>query len=666
MGNIKQVDISHLRSYMAEGAIVDYPDKYYFNDKDVARYCNKLTKIVIQSNAFVDGIEFIYDDDVSAGIHGNYSSETTAFTLEDDEYINSVSWQTANAGDYGGYSSTGVVNYIEFKTNKGSVFASSSFGRDWQGWKNRKSFSYTTEENEEIVGLAGYSGSHIEWLYSLTKIYFRDRAAQYSPNEKYYNDYYYIYHCQRLAKIKIYHGWVIDKIQFVYTNSNGELDETITEMHGNGQGELSEICLSETEYISAIVYQSANTDYYDERVMYYLEIMITDSATGEGQCFAFGNAPYWRLVEWSHKHTYKLEAMEGYEIFALAGLYRVYMGELETVYYRKLNTVSPKVKRAEQVFLSINEKENKNEKEILNQTNAYILFINCTRIYNPESKTTDPDEVITNVYKRWKTWKGQNTVRLNRLYKEGDIDVLTDNQVTNAVVQRAVLSGQYRYISIRAHGLQTSIIGIENLPMLSKSMIEKESAQYKKALKDTVFNLFCCNCAYREEGLAVTLVKNNAKACFGFSVPLAFFSNSFDFLVSFASYIDNAILIEGKNVNKTAEKMLSQFDDYIQRITKLFELKEDITNVLKTKMKESDGDVRKWLEKKTNAADKYMIYWYMQRNKVHFCGPGPDKAKKAKDNYGELCNDFGDFDCFLQNGTWIYIDNDKEEHDSEL
>ena len=402
MGNIKQVNITHLRSYTAEGANVDYPDKYYFNDKDIARYCNKVTKIVIQSYQFVDGIEFIYDGDVSAGIHGNYSGETNVFTLKEDEYIKSVSWQTANAENYGGYSLKGVVIYIEFKTNKGSVFASNSSDKDWDGWKNRKSFSYTvTEDGEEIVGLAGYSGSRTEWLYSLTKVYFRDRGAQYSPNEKYYNDYYSIYQCQRLAKIKVYHGWVIDKIQFIYTNSNGEIDETITEMHGDGYGGLTEICLNETEYISEITYKSANTNYYNERVMYYLEFAVTDSVTGEGQCFSFGNVPYWELNQWNHKHTYSLKVMDGYEVFALAGLYRTYMGELETVYYRKLNSVPSQVKKAALISLSADGKADK--KENLNQTDAYILFINCTRIYNPELKTTEQDDVISNVCKRWRT-----------------------------------------------------------------------------------------------------------------------------------------------------------------------------------------------------------------------------------------------------------------------
>ncbi|MDE6905757.1 MAG: hypothetical protein K2P76_12650 [Lachnospiraceae bacterium] len=196
--------------------------------------------------------------------------------------------------------------------------------------------------------------------------------------------------------------------------------------------------------------------------------------------------------------------------------------------------------------------------------------------------------------------------------------------------------------------------------MLSKFTIEKESAKYKEALKDTVINLFCCNCAYRKEGLAVTLVKNNAKACFGFSVPLAFSSSSLGFFVSFASYIDNAILIERETANNTAKQMLSQFDDYIQEIVRCYNLKKDITDVLKTKIKESDRDVDNWLKKKTSEdqKDKYMLYWYMERNKAHFCGPGPGKAKKAQDNYGELCNDFGDFDCSLRDGKWV--------HDSEL
>lgn len=286
------------------------------------------------------------------------------------------------------------------------------------------------------------------------------------------------------------------------------------------------------------------------------------------------------------------------------------------------------------------------------------MFINCTQIYDPKLRKPVPDPVITNVYKRWRTWKGQNTQRLNRLYKYGDIDILTENQATNEVVQRAFLSGQYRYISIRTHGFQTSLVGVESLPMLSKFTIEKESAKYKEALKDTVINLFCCNCAYRKEGLAVTLVKNNAKACFGFSVPLAFSSSSLGFFVSFASYIDNAILIERETANNTAKQMLSQFDDYIQEIVRCYNLKKDITDVLKTKIKESDRDVDNWLKKRTDEKDKYMLYWYMERNKAHFCGPGPGKAKKARDNYGELCNDFGDFDCSLRDGKWV--------HDSEL
>lgn len=651
MGNIKKVDVTHLKSYKAENANVDYPDEYYFSDKDIARYCNKVSKVIIRSVQFVDSVEFIYDDGVFGGIHGNYTGNVSEFTLGEDEYIVSVSWQTANADYYGGYSLKGVVNYIEFKTNKNAVFASSSMGKEAAGWKNRKSFSWEVGEGEEIVGLSGYAGSCKEWLYSLTKVYYRDRNVKYLPNEKYYNDYYATYQCRRLAKIKINHGWVIDKLQFVYTNSKGEVDENITEIHGDGRGDFTEICLEETEYISKIIYKSANTNYYEERVMYYLEFIIMDSVTGEGKCYPFGKVPDWELQEWHHKHTYTLEPEEGYEIFALAGLYRIYLGEIESVYYRKLNSVSPQIKRTAQSLLSDRKAEN------LNQSDAHILFIHCTRIYNPVSGTTECDEVITSVYKCWKSWKGQNSVRLGQKYNSKDIDILIDNQATNKVVKQALLSGQYRYISIKAHGEQNSIVGIESLPMLSKTMITvgDDAEKFKKALENTVINLFCCNCAYRKDGLAVTLVKNNARACFGFSIPLAFVSSNYDFLISFASYIDNAILIEGRSVNNAAEQMLKQFDSYLDDITKLFNLKKAITNTLNLKVKESETKVKEWLNANTKETEvkKYLIYWYMLRNKAHFCGPGPDKAKSAENNDGEICQDFGDFNYYLALGQWV-------------
>lgn len=43
----------------------------------------------------------------------------------------------------------------------------------------------------------------------------------------------------------------------------------------------------------------------------------------------------------------------------------------------------------------------------------------------------------------------------------------------------------------------------------------------------------------------------------------------------------------------------------------------------------------------------------MLRNKAHFCGPGPDKAKSAENNDGEICQDFGDFNYYLALGQWV-------------
>lgn len=638
MGNVIRHAINQLESYKVENAVTDYPEQLYFNDTSVARCCDKLTKIVIQSTAFVDGIEFIYDNNVSSGIHGNYSGHTREFTLQEDEYIISVSWQTA-CGDYGGSCLKGVVTHIEFGTNLGNVFVSES-GKKEENWSDIRSYSYTVDESgEEIFGLAGYSGSNTEWLYSLTKIYHRELNIEYSPNEKCYNDYYSIYNCRRLAKIKVYHGWVIDKLQFVYTNRNGELDETITEMHGEGGGSLTEIILSETEYISKLIYKSAITNYYEEKVMYYLELTVKDGTTGKEQKYKYGDPPDYVYEEWTHKHTYTLTPQKGYEIFAIAGKYYVYMGDLENIYYRKLNSVPARC---------IDDTDTP-----LNQTDVYILFINCSEVYNPSTQKKEDDPVIKRVCKYWRTWRGQNIRQIRKLLGDQAVDILADNSVTNATVQKAILSGQYRYISIRAHGLHTSIIGTESSDLFSTQII-KNNPDFSKALGETVINLFCCNCAYRKNGLAVTLVANGAKACFGFSVPLSFFEKDYDFLVSFASYIDDAILIQKKRIYKVGINMLKQFDDYLQRLKDLFSLESSFTDELKNMVSYDEGNVRIWLSYKTSKAkvDQYMLYWSMARNKAYFCGPGPDAARKATENRGELCRDFGNQDCYLDRGKW--------------
>ena len=71
MINIKNYQITELEGNTVTDAINGYPEKLRFNDRMFASQCNRLSKIAVYSCEFVDGIEFVYDDGITCGVHGN-------------------------------------------------------------------------------------------------------------------------------------------------------------------------------------------------------------------------------------------------------------------------------------------------------------------------------------------------------------------------------------------------------------------------------------------------------------------------------------------------------------------------------------------------------------------------------------------------------------------
>lgn len=491
--------------------------------------------------------------------------------------------------------------------------------------------------------------------------------------EKIFDDYHYIYQAGRLCKIIINHGWVIDGLHFVYTNLEGKEDIDMTYKHGSNGGECTELVVGENEYIHKFSYTSSVTDYYSARIMTKLKITLINKVTFQENTFSYGGkAPYPSFYR--NNFTFNYTADDFHELFAFAGKYSTYMGDLTILHSRKLKT--------KRIALEID-----NPNINFNQNDANILAIECTHTYDLKTKCATEDNEITVVSKKWHSWLGQNSRKLKR----SNFSFMSAEECTSKGVLNAIFSGQYKYITIKAHGNQQSLVGPENQSLLSVSSLnkyienkKKEDSdfinKYKKIFSNMAISFFCCNCGYRtatesgDDGLAVWFARHGVKACFAFSIPLTFASNQADWLVGFSAYTDNEILLQKKPLNDVGKiNPEKRFEYALDAINSTKIISKENHNKLveicnkQTTIQAKNTEVTQYIETNfANQTHKNIVnqYWGMIKNSYHFCSPGTEPASKRKFNMGENCKDFGNSDEYydLENNIWKQQEKPSQPH----
>lgn len=328
MKNIMTYDIYEATSYEVPGGYNGPKmNKVFFSDNEQAKYAKYVKEIIVYNGEIIDGIQFIYSDEISGQTHGNSTSTCNKFLLEANEYIINISWSTIYHQYYGGQ----VLKNISFRTNKNRKF---EVNGEIKGF-SETSYHYECKGTQEIIGLKGYV---TKFFNAVTHVIYRDVNIEYNDEKYYYDDYFSIINAKKLTKICGYSGLVIDKLQFVYDNNT-----EVTKMHGDGYGSYFEFALLPDEYINKLIWHTAIVDYdgYGKSpVLSQLEIY-----TNKGRSYTAGYfgrpiselAPHFK-ERVKELNVYEHQAGKDEEIFCLAGVFLKYMGRITKIYNRKISS----------------------------------------------------------------------------------------------------------------------------------------------------------------------------------------------------------------------------------------------------------------------------------------------------------------------------------------
>lgn len=553
----------------------------------------------------------------------------------------------------------------------------------------KKHYSFTAEPGCFIVGLRGYCASY---LNGITGVLCREMEEFFGNDRYYYNDYYSLQNARVLTKVIGYSGLVVDKLQFVYDN-----DQSLTEMHGDGEGSYFEFALERGDCITSMTFQTAIftvTAGGKARTLLQIEIW-----TKNGKYFKTGlyGRNFSELSEkernqFAFQHLHKVNAKENEELFCLAGLYSKYMGRILTVYTRT---------RSRQAVRGATQRNSDGKK---------YLFV-CQR-NERERGIPKADPAVAGLIDMMLQDCAKSSSEFSKKREKiaflPDVANFNDLASSNIVIsdrdfQKAVLSGQYQYISIRSHGTEAGC-GNYGAGLADVKWVRANQKEIQAKLKNTVINFNCCECGSRNgieqyagyQGFARELIDAGLRAAFAYTISylsvakVSVISDAAErgFHVRLSNLVDNKYLqlCDNKTPEEIAEAVEAEYkrlvfgtgrgDGYIGLLPDIanlsgrdgvvFEHKKDIVRALGKKLCASgkkvlyteDGDpktteaalalreeLRVWLQKagKDGLCQRiYAGYLNFFVNYTHLCGPGkkrPDSALK-KNNLGEMCSDF--------------------------
>lgn len=683
MANIVKKHIYEALSHKISGVdISGIKDGKLFSDRENAEFAGRVTQIIVCNGEIIDGIQFIYENEKEGQIHGNLESTKNQFFLEENEYLTGISWSVIMHGYYNGE----VLSSICFTTNKGKKFEVHGGLTNFREYK----FSYQSEDNHAILGLKGYA---TKYFNAITHVIDRETNISYEDEREYYDDYFSLVNAKRLTKITGYSALVIDKLQFVYDD-----DTKLTRMHGNGAGEYFEFILEADEYINKLIWHTAVIDfvsYGNSPVLIKLEIYTNKERKFVTGCYGKS------LSEWdesfqkhfTHKHIYTVKMDENEELFCLSGVFSKYMGRILTVYKRKRTY---RATLAEQQINSDNKdvlfvcQINKRDNNVTVRDDGPAGLVDMMLSYHKMSYLKKFDAGFSQEQKD----------KFAFLPSVHDVDSLRTSQViiSEYDFKKALLSGQYKYISIRSHGTQAGC-GNAGAGLVDVKWVRENAGEIKKKLKNTIIVFNCCECAHRGnieqysgyEGLAREFIKAGVRAVFGYSIEylsIRYYNKITDPDIKKAyrniyNVIDDVCVknMEMKTPEEVGElvrkKMLDQIDEYGTKIDDFEKIcsdkkipafdKKKFALYLGRNLREKDSfrsfyaedgsitksegaqllrdEVKSWFQNMPNEDTRrkqYSAYVDFYVNYQHLCGPGVKAADRElkRNNLGDFCQDF--------------------------
>lgn len=663
MSNIIAKHLYETNFYGVEGVSDEGDESRKFNDQSVAELCDRVTRIYVSRGAIIDCIRFAYNNDVDGNSHGGNGGWKFGYTLEEGEYITQLDWYTIEDVYFGGM----VVCGIDFTTNLREIPVAGNFM--FCDNYNKKHYSFTAEPGCAIVGLKGYSG---RYLNEITKVLCRETEKNVWDDKYYYNDYYSLQNARALTKVIGYSGLVIDKLQFVYDN-----DPLLTEMHGDGVGSYFEFVLEKGDYITKMVFHTAHATlqgFGSSQILIRIEIWTKNDkyfATGLlGK--SFSQLP--KDTHLYHHNEYTVTAKENEELFCFAGVYSKYMGRVLTVYKRTRSRRA--VRGAAQ----------------RNSDGKKYLFV-CQRnerdggVVKPDPAVASLIDMMLKNYTRLKAEVQEKIAFLPDVVNFREL-ASSDVIISNRDFQKAVLSGQYQYISIRSHGTEAGC-GNYGAGLADVKWVRDNKKEIMAKLGNTVINFNCCECGCRNrieqyagyQGFARECIDAGLRAAFAYTISYLFVENASIisdpeeaiYYVRFSNLVDNKYLYlcDSKTPEEIAEAVKAEYrrqllgtragNGYAALLPDIralsgkdgvvFDNKTDIVRAfgkkLRTPGKEAlyteDGDPRtteaaltlriklnEWLKK--YVLDKpgfyqrlYAGYLNFFVNYTHLCGPGKKK-----------------------------------------
>lgn len=684
MGNIIEKHIYESEYYKIADVDVDIINhREQFSDRANAEFAGMVTRVLVYNGEIIDGVQFVYEDAWEGEIHGNSGSNKNEFALDKNEYLTGVFWSVVEYPYYGGM----VLNSICFETNKGKKF---EVHAGLEGKEEHK-YSYQSKETHAILGLKGYASGYFN---AITHVICRETAVNYADESYYYDDYFSLINAKKLTKITGYSALVIDKLQFVYDDDPG-----LTRMHGNGNGDYFEFKLDADEYINKLIWHTAITDlggYGSSPVLTQLEIYTNKNRKLIKGYYEkqFSELDERYRIHFSHKHIYTCEMKDDEELFCLSGVFSKYMGRILTVYKRR---------RSVRKALS-GKQRNSNDKDIL-----FVCHIN-----KRENNETKHDNAAKGLVDMMLSYHSLNYIKkldigFNREQKArfaflpcvDKADSLKTSQVTisSEDFKKALLSGQYKYISIRSHGTQASC-GNAGAGLADVKWVRENAKIIKEKLNNTIIAFNCCECAHRGEteqyrgyeGLAREFVKAGVRAVFGYTIEYLSIDNYLKITDEYRkkayrniyNLIDDVCVknLDGQTTPEkmgelVKKKMGKQIEEYGQKIDDLEEIckekkipgikQKEFARYLGRELRKNDAykpyytedgsiiksegaeplraAVLKWFDKTRNEEmrrKQYSAYVDFWVNYQHLCGPGTKLADEElkRNNLGDFCQDF--------------------------
>lgn len=119
----------------------------YFSDPQIGGL--RVVEVRIRSGAYIDAIQFVYEQKVTKQIiegkkHGGSGGTLSVFKLQPDEYITRIT------GKHGNF-----VDSLQLVTNKGRT-------KGWGGTGGSVHYTYSAPPGTEIHGLFGRSGAFLD------------------------------------------------------------------------------------------------------------------------------------------------------------------------------------------------------------------------------------------------------------------------------------------------------------------------------------------------------------------------------------------------------------------------------------------------------------------------------------------------------------------------